>query len=373
MGVDPLLVETAGRLLGDVCTFEAVEAAEAAGWADDVWRPLAQAGFCWIGLPETAGGSGGSLDDACAVLRAAGARAAPVPLAETALLGGWLLAASGGELPDGPLTVAAGPLPFDGRTVSGRLDGVPWGGRAAQVIALTTAADGTGADDRRIVAIDPGGAGVRVEPGTNLAGEPRDTLHLDGAVPVQVLAAGPGVDQRALRLRGALATAQLMAGALDAMNRLTVDYTGERRQFGQPVSRFQAVQAHLVHGAQDAALALMASEVAARQASRAGDLDLGGGPGHGSVDGAWVEIACARVVAGDAAVTATRAAHQAHGAMGMTREYPLHHLSRRLWAWSRQWGPTRAWRAELAGAAQQAGADRLYPLITDGTAALTGG
>jgi acyl-CoA dehydrogenase len=156
-----------------------------------------------------------------------------------------------------------------------------------------------------------------------------------------------------------------MAGALSAMSRLTVEYTNDRRQFGQPIARFQAVQAHLVHGAQDAAMASMSAEVAARQASRA-DAD-------GDLSQAWFEVACARVVGGEAAVTATRAAHQAHGAMGMTREYALHHLSRRLWAWSRQWGPTAAWRAELGAAAHRAGADRLYPTITDGTAALSAG
>lgn len=360
MTVDPLLLETATRLLGDVATFEVVEAAEAAGWSAEVWRPLADAGFCWIGLPEGAGGSGGTLEDACAVVRAAGAHAAPVPLAETAMLAGWLLAASGGELPDGALSTGTGPVRFDGRTVTGRLERVPWGRSVAQVVVLATAADGS----TTVAAIEPDAAGVRLDRATNLAGEPRDGLVLDGVTPVQVLPPGPGVSPDALRLRGALATAQLMAGALGAMSRLTVEYTNDRRQFGQPVARFQAVQAHLVHGAQDAALATMAAEVAARQASRA---DSAGDPHQ-----AWLEVACARVVAGEAAVRATRAAHQAHGAMGMTREYPLHHLSRRLWAWSRQWGSTADWRAQLGRAAHRAGADRLYPTITDGTAALTG-
>ena len=45
-----------------------------------------------------------------------------------------------------------------------------------------------------------------------------------------------------------------MAGAIDKMSRLTVSYTNEREQFGRPVSRFQAVQQHLVWASQDAAL-----------------------------------------------------------------------------------------------------------------------
>lgn len=361
MSVDPLLVETAERLLGDVATFDAVEAAEATGWSDPVWRALVDAGFCWIGLPEAAGGSGGSLEDACAVLRAAGGRAAPVPLAETAVLAGWALTASGGSLPPGPLSVAPPDRSrprWSGARLSGRAPGVAWGRRAEQVVLLVEPPGGPAT----VLAVDPTTAGVRIEAGTGLAGEPRDTLHLDEVEPAQVLRAGPGVSVATLRLRGALARAQQLAGALEAMSRLTVAYTAERQQFGQPVARFQAVQAHLVHGAQDAALALVAAEVAARQAARA--------DAAGDLAGAWVEVASARVVAGEAAVTATRAAHQAHGAMGMTREYPLHHLSRRLWAWSREWGPTASWRASLGTAAHAAGADRLYPTITGGTSAL---
>lgn len=360
MSVDPLLVETAERLFADVATFEVVEAAEATGWSDAVWEPVAQAGFPWIGIPEAAGGSGGTLADACAVLRAAGGRAAPIPLAETAVLAGWLLAASGGALPEGPLTLGrSSNLQLDdGGRLTGTLEHVPWGRSAAGVVCLVTGADGS----PRVAAVEPAAPDVRVEPATNLAGEPRDTLHLDAVEPQQLLTAGPGVTPDTLRLRGALTRAQLIAGALATMSELAVAYTNDRRQFGQPVARFQAVQAHLVHGAQDAALALMAAEVAARQAERAETA--------GDLTGALVEVASARVVAGEAAVTATRASHQAHGAMGMTREYPLHHLSRRLWAWSREWGPTSAWRAELAVAAQRAGADRLYPLIADGTGAL---
>ena len=156
-----------------------------------------------------------------------------------------------------------------------------------------------------------------VEPGTNLAGEPRDTLVFDRAA-ADVAPAPAGIDPDALRQRGALTRALMMAGALDRMSRLTVEYTRQRRQFGRPVAQFQAVQQHLVHGAQEAALVTMAAEVAATAAER--------GP-------AAFEIAAAKVLAGQAAASATRAAHQAHGAMGMTQEYPLQHLSRRLWSW----------------------------------------
>ena len=352
--VDPLLVDSAHRLFADTCTFDTVQAAEADGWAPDVWQAVADAGFAWIGLPETAGGSGGTVADACAVVRAAGAHAAPVPLAETALLGGWLLTEAGLDLPDGPVTVAPGTVD-DRLTVERRDDGsveldgeihrVPWAARSDRIALVVEAGD-----ERLVVAAQASDA--TVAPTVNLAGEPRETVRFDRVAvpPERVASAGSAVSPERLRLRGALSRVMLMAGALEAMSRLTIDYTEQRQQFGRPVGRFQAVQQHLVWGAQDAALTAMAAEVAARQATR-------------DLDHARFEIAAARTVADDAAGSATRWAHQAHGAMGMTQEYALHHLSRRLWAWRHEWSRPGEWSFAVGGMAVEAGADGLYPLI----------
>ncbi|MEL7209228.1 MAG: acyl-CoA dehydrogenase family protein, partial [Actinomycetota bacterium] len=155
-----------------------------------------------------------------------------------------------------------------------------------------------------------------------------------------------------LRLRGALARVLQMAGALEAMSALTVDYTEQRQQFGRPVSRFQAVQQHLVWGAQDAAITKMAAQMAVHAAA-------GGG-----VPGARFQIASARTIADGSASTATRWAHQAHGAMGMTQEYALHHLSRRLWAWRQEFGSPGEWAGVVGHLAMEAGADGHFPLIT---------
>ena len=108
MTADELLASTTGRILSETCTFEAVEEAEREGWAPAAWEALATAGLPWVGIPEEAGGVGGSLDDAMAVLRVAGAHAAPLPLAETGALAGWLLARAGLPLGDGPLTLVPG-------------------------------------------------------------------------------------------------------------------------------------------------------------------------------------------------------------------------------------------------------------------------
>ena len=147
----------------------------------------------------------------------------------------------------------------------------------------------------------------------------------------------------------------LMAGALERMSEITIEYTNERRQFGKAVATFQAVQEHLVHAAQDAAVVSMAATAMAGALAR-GD--------------ARFEIAAAKLLATRAATSATRAAHQAHGAMGMTREYPLHHFSRRLWSWRSEYGDERFWGATLGRAVAAAGADALYPVVTGGSTVL---
>jgi acyl-CoA dehydrogenase len=185
---------------------------------------------------------------------------------------------------------------------------------------------------------------VEIKPGHNLAGEPRDRVRFDAD------AGGAAFDAPAdvLALRSALARTAVMAHALDAVAEMTIAYAREREQFGRPIARFQAVQEHLVTVAQQAALTSAAYELAARR------------------EGAF-EIAAAKLVANRAATIATRAAHQVHGARGTTREYPLHELTRRLWAWRSEDGDERYWSTRLGAAVARAGAERLYPAITGGS------
>jgi len=196
-------------------------------------------------------------------------------------------------------------------------------------------------------------AAADVTPGRNLAAEPRDTLVWDDVeLPDDAVApAPPGVDAAALRLRGALARSAQIAGALARVAELTVRYTGERQQFGRPIARFQAVQAHLVTIAEEAELAGLAVQVAALNARP---------------DPSFLDVAAAKSAAGEAATVAARAAHQAHGAIGMTKEYELGQLSRRLWSWRDEFGSERYWSRELGRQLAADGADALWPRISTG-------
>jgi acyl-CoA dehydrogenase len=339
------LRDAVAAVLRDRCTPGALEAAERDGWAPGVWAPLAEGGFTTVSVPETAGGSGGSVAQACAVLEAAGAAAAPVPLAESGLLAGRLLAAAGLDLPDGPVTTAASPgLVLDGGVLAGAVARVPWA-RASTALALLAA----GPDGPTVVLVDP--AAARITPGRNLAGEPRDHVVLDGVRPL-VTAAAPPDAAAALRRRGALSRAALVAGASRTVLELTVRYTGERVQFGRPVATFPAVAAHLVRIAEQTEIAAVAARAAAASAGE-------GGEPHA------LDVAAAAAVAAEAAGAVAAAAHQATGAMGMTREFALGALTRRLWSWRDEWGGGRSWAAELGRELAAGGAD-FWPALSRG-------
>ena len=353
---DPILVETLDRLFGNTCTHEAVQAAEATGWAADIWDPFAETGAPWVGVDEAAGGSGGTIADAAAVLRRCGYHAAPVPVAETGLLGGWLAGAAGLPLPDGPVTVVPGRpedrLELRGDRLSGVAHNVAWAAASSLILAIV---------GDRVVCFEPVAATIR--PRRNLAGEPREILELD-SVAVTVAAAPPGVSAEVLRRRGAFARACLMTGALERVADLTVGYANERVQFGKPIATFQAVAQHLVRLASETHLAVMAFQVAAAAVS------------HRGFEGAGLEVGCAKAVAGEAADVGTARAHQAHGAIGMTQEYHLHQLTRRLWSWREEYGSTMTWRREVGAlvAAEVDGSDgeRLWQLVNQGSEVLAG-
>ena len=344
---DDELYNAATKLFAAHCRWQDVGDAEALGWAPRLWNALQESGFTDVPVPEDLGGAGGSVADAIQLLRAAGAHAAPVPLAEAGLVGGWLLASAGLALPQGVRTVLPpAALHLDGDRLFGTAQAVPWGHRAEHVVALV---DG-------VVVLAPGPAapsgGPAVRRGANLADEPRDTVVLDG-VPLTGRADAPReVTEQTLWERTALGRAALMAGAISAVAAMALRYSGEREQFGRPIGRFQAVQAHLVTIHQQAAVVASALDGAVEAVDA----------GRGSF-----EIACAKTLADRAAQLVAAAAHQTHGAIGMTKEYPLHNLTRRLWAWRDEAGGHHRWADRLGTALVARGPDALYPAIQCGS------
>ena len=141
-----------------------------------------------------------------------------------------------------------------------------------------------------------------------------------------------------------------MSGAIEKLLELTIGYVGERKQFGRPISRFQAVQHSVARMAGEVAASTRASDAAIE----ALDTDL-----------FVIQVSAAKVRVGEAAGVVAEIAHQAHGAMGFTHEHELHHYTRRLWAWRDEYGHEKEWQQLVGRRVAAAGADRAWALISD--------
>lgn len=78
---------------------------------------------------------------------------------------------------------------------------------------------------------------------------------------------------------------------------------------------------------------------------------------------ATAAIAAAKIRVGEASGQATAIAHQVHGAMGYTYEYPLHFLSKRLWAWRDEFGSESEWARKLGQMVATQGTEALWPFL----------
>jgi alkylation response protein AidB-like acyl-CoA dehydrogenase len=316
---------------------------------------LHTAGFLGVGVPEDLGGSGGCLNDALAIVRGAAYAGVSTPVIEGPILAGWLLRASGLAFPwsDRLPVLAAGDVQLTdaggGPVLTGTLDAVAWPQSAAALVVPVRRGG------ELLVATVGLDALLLPAAGANTAGEPAAReVRLDRVPVTAVAPAGLTFDAAAevLGLRRAVAHAVAMTAALQRTAELAIGYAGQRVQFGQPIARFQAVQTHLARLASEAQRAAVV--VDAVQAALADDDDL---RPHRAL------VAAARTLAGDAAILGARTAHQVHGAIGVTMEYPLQRFTRRLWEWEAADGTAARWARRL-GAEATDGALRTWQLIT---------
>ena len=354
MSDQDLVVETVRDILSG---FEPFVLTAERRWDAGLWEALASAGLTGVGLPEESGGSGGELADAVAIVRTLAAGAAAVPVAEQLLVAGPALVAADLAVPslDEPLAFAMADAvtvhPVDngdgpGRfTANGTVTDLAWAGVAAHVVVLAPAP--AGLDGSFLTLIDV--SRLEATDAFNLAGEPRGSLVLD-----QVPASGAllhAAQADALRARFALARAVQLAAALEQVLAWTVQYAGERQQFGRPLSKFQAIQMELAEMAGEVT-AVTALTDAAVQALDRGSADF------------VLAAAAAKVRAGAAVEVVARLAHQVHGAIGFTQEHKLHHLTRRLWSWRDEAGSDLAWSRVLGAGLLSGGPDGFWPALT---------
>lgn len=369
-----ILEDSLQRVLADHVTPELLRACEGGDWPAALWRLLEDNGFTLALASEAAGGSGLGWSDVYPLVVAAGQHTLPLPLPET-MLAAWLLDQAGLDVPSGPITVAdttrasgsngasnaavgvRATRAGTGWQLEGTLPLVPWGRVAAHVV-LEVELDGVMqlALIGRAALDDPARCSVRHD--LNLAREPRDTFTLTGA-PVLAMALLPArLGTSPIRHYGAMLRSAQMAGAMERLVQQSIQYAGDRVQFGKPIGKFQAIQQQL---------AVLGCESAATAAGAAFAFEQAGSADAGLV--AEFAIAAAKVRASEAAGQAASIAHATHGAIGFTYEHTLHFATRRLWSWRSEFGHHGWWSARIGAAVCRSGVP-FWDSVTSGRLAL---
>lgn len=276
------------------------------------WRHLEETGLTRL---DSTTDSGGGPAEVAVILRALARHAVSVPVAETDLLACWLAVEAGLDIPDsGPLTVAFG-------------GPVPYGSECAAVILAVP--DG---QDLRVAVCEP--ADLSITKGHNAGGERRDAVEVAGAAVAWTILEGAAAE---LTRRGAWARCVQMVGALDAAVEFSVAHTRDREQFGRPLSAFQSVQ-HTLAG--------MAGEV--ERARAAANLAVAAVAEHGFASAqADYAVTVAKVTFGQVVPHVVGAAHQLHGAIGVTIEHRLWLVTQRARCWLGEFGDTATYARRL--------------------------
>ncbi|MFO1272775.1 MAG: acyl-CoA dehydrogenase family protein [Rubrivivax sp.] len=293
-----------------------------------LWQGLVGQGLAALGAERSEGG----LREAALAMEELGRAACPAPLAG-ALLANLLLAGSPcaarlADLHAGTQRLAlatTGTLSLDGDQAGGTLMPVDAAPHATHLLV---------ARDDDLVVVDLGHGGVQIEPARAMgldghAGWSEVRLH---NAPVQRLPLPAGSVARPLLRLLLLARAH---GAARRAFDLAVDYAKERRQFGQPIGRFQAVQHKLANGL----IALEGVRLTLEQAARAFDLGLREWPYFASAAAAFGTQALRQV---------SLETHHAFGAIGYAEEHEAPRHFRRVHLDTLALGGPSAARAELA-------------------------
>jgi acyl-CoA dehydrogenase len=353
---DNMIQETVQRLLANEVSRELLIEVEAGTFASDLWRTIAEAGMTKILCHEEHGGIEATWLDALSLFFQVGYTQAPVPLAQ-AVVGQYFASRCGLDLPaESVLALAAGAQTQslmvasnsagEPATFTGRMEAVKWARHAHWLLVEINGYMGL---------VDAKGAGVHVVHGVDAASLPADTVVLEHALVAHVLPIRiEGLPQPVQVAYAAVIAAQ-MTGALEYALDLAVQYVKDRVQFGKPIGKNQAIQQQL---------AVLAGEVACSYAATSTALRDLPALQQTSAPQAEFSAAVAKVTASDAVKSGASIAHQVHGAIGFTYEYPLNFATRRLWAWRAEAGGSTEWAERLGQAFINAGAEQFWCHLT---------
>jgi alkylation response protein AidB-like acyl-CoA dehydrogenase len=333
------------------------------GTTEAVWRGLADLGTTGLLVPEEYGGAGMTMVEAGIVAEELGAGLHPGPWLSTAVAATRALTRLGTKdteteakaklltgIADGTTIATVGFLDFENTSVTaarlggdvvlrGEIEAVPDAGAAGVLLAVADDSEGMGLF---AVQTDSSGISVASERGIDQTRK-QFRVTLD-AVPAHRLAAAAPDDIAAVVDDVLIAAAADALGAARAIMNLAVEYAKARRQFGQVIGSFQAVQHLCVDMFETVELArsgvihaLWASDVQAAP------------PGERHQAALRAKAFAGRLATvGDTAI-------QVFGGIGYTWEHDAHLYLKRLLSWSELLGSSDQYLTELGAQLTKSG------------------
>jgi hypothetical protein len=346
-----LLADTVQRFVREHYSFEARREIlqSSAGWSRKVWGELAGLGLTALNVPEEHGGLNAGPVETMLAMNALGQGLLLEPFLGAAVLAPALIArldddaaakellpsiASGerivivahqepqtrGELNH---VTARAEKSGDGYVLDGYKNVVAHGD-AADELLVTARVSGKTEETAGISVfrVDPKAAGVTVKGYKTIDGQRAADIELKKAkVAASSLIGAAGKAFPAIEAAHEIALSAICGeavGIMKAINAATLEYTRNRKQFGQPIAKFQVLQHRMadmfLHGEQSTSMSYLAAikcvDPDAMERRRA--------------------LSAAKVVIGQAGKFIAQQAVQLHGGMGMTDELIVSHYFKRL-------------------------------------------
>lgn len=352
---DAQLKATAERFIAREYPLEQYRASvSAGGFNQTFWKQAADLGLIGACVPEALGGYALSDNEPALVLEQFGRGLVAEPLVSAVLAPVALLAASGeterfapliSDLVSGDLLLAlAWAEPgrrFDLAPVALRAttNGNGWklDGSKATVLAAPLAnlllVSASTPQGPAIFLVPQDAAGVELTPCRTIDGQSAADVRLHQVVlTAEALVGQPGEGENLLRAafeHGAAMSCAEAIGVMDAALALTVDYTRTRKQFGQTIASFQAIQHRLANMSIELEYARSLLTLLSAGLSQAT-------PGERTVLVSGVRakvLASARQLVSEAV--------QLHGGIGVTDEASISHYFRKVVALDLAWGDSR--------------------------------
>ena len=318
------------------------------GYSDEIWTGLADLGVVGALFSEAHGGYGGSGFDIALVFEELGRVGALDPLLDTAILGGGLLVGldSSGQsekieaIIAGTLQIALAHSEPGSRYELSRVQSV--GKRQGDeyvinaqkavvvnaevadyiVISARTSGSESDRDGISLFLLPKNSEGVELRGYPVSSGGRAAEMLLDNvSIPASSMLGDEGCALPVLESVQAAATLAICAeavGLMDSISQLTIDYLKVRTQFGQPLGKFQVLQHRM------ADMLIEVEQAKSALINLAGHLDAS------DVQVREKHVSATKNMIGIVARLVAEESIQMHGGIGVTMEYELAHLVRRL-------------------------------------------